>query len=148
MTSPDHSEKIAIQLQKIQSEYESIKVNRIEQLTALYAEDAIFKDPFKEVVGKEAIAEIFSNMFNQLNNPSFKVLSILHKQNEASLLWDFSFGFKRWNKSPQSLRGVSWLVFDEAGLIASHTDYWDAADGIYEKLPLAGSLIRLMKSQV
>jgi steroid delta-isomerase len=45
----------------------------------------------------------------------------------------------------KSLTGVSWLQFDEKNLVSSHTDYWDPAEGIYEHLPLIGSLMRGLK---
>lgn len=141
------SDLISQKLKLIQYEYEHIEVNRISELMAHYSTDATFKDPFQEVSGKEAIAHIFRKMFDQLNNPSFKFLSITHNSSEASILWEFNFQFKRWNTSPQSLKGVSWLTFDESGLITSHIDYWDPAEGIYEKLPVLGYLMRFLKKQ-
>ena len=136
------------QLETIQFEYENIQINRISNLVKLYAEDAVFKDPFQEVHGRDAIAKIFAKMFSQLDGPSFKIISAVGQDFEASLLWEFHFRFKRWNTNPQNLRGVSWLKFNELGLINSHIDYWDPAEGIYEKLPLLGSIMRLLKSSV
>jgi hypothetical protein len=31
--------------------------------------------------------------------------------------------------------------------VAVHRDYWDAAEELYEKLPLLGSLMRFLKRQ-
>ena len=36
-------------------------------------------------------------------------------------------------------------VLDEAGRITLHRDYWDAAEELYEKLPLVGGLMRWLK---
>ena len=47
----------------------------------------------------------------------------------------------------QVIRGASQLVFDELGRITLHRDYWDAAEELYEKLPLLGSLMRWLKGQ-
>lgn len=141
------SDLLLQQLKSLQYEYEHIEINRIDQLMAHYSTDATFKDPFQVVSGKEAIAHIFRKMFNQLSNPSFKVLSITHNSSEASILWEFTFQFKRWNRNPQSLKGVSWLTLNELGLITSHIDYWDPAEGIYEKLPVLGHLMRFLKKQ-
>ena len=139
------SNAIAKQLQAIQFEYENIQIDRIGHLVQLYAQDAVFKDPFQEVHGRDAITKVFMKMFYQLDKPSFKIISALGENLEASLLWEFHFCFKRWNKEPQSLRGVSWLKFNDAGLITSHIDYWDPAEGIYEKLPLLGPVMRFLK---
>ena len=37
------------------------------------------------------------------------------------------------------------LVFNEQGLVTMHRDYWDAAEELYEKLPLLGGLMRWLK---
>jgi hypothetical protein len=37
------------------------------------------------------------------------------------------------------------LHLDAIGLITLHRDYWDAAEELYEKLPLLGSLMRWLK---
>jgi hypothetical protein len=46
------------------------------------------------------------------------------------------------------IRGASHLVLrEEAGQwrVAVHRDYWDAAEELYEKLPVLGSLMRWLK---
>ena len=141
------SDLLLQQLKSLQYEYEHIEINHIDQLMAHYSIDAIFKDPFQTVSGKKDIAHVFRKMFDQLNSPSFKVLSTIHNSSEASILWEFNFQFKRWNTTPQSLKGVSWLTFNELGLITSHIDYWDPSEGIYEKLPVLGHLMRFLKKQ-
>ena len=45
----------------------------------------------------------------------------------------------------QTVRGASHLVLNEQGLVTLHRDYWDAAEELYEKLPLVGSLMRWLK---
>jgi hypothetical protein len=39
------------------------------------------------------------------------------------------------------------LEFNEQGLVSVHRDYWDAAEELYEKLPLLGALMRWLKRQ-
>ena len=58
------------------------------------------------------------------------------------LLWRLSF---RLRDTPQSLDGASHLRLDGQGLVAWHRDYWDPAEGIYEKLPVLGALMRWVK---
>jgi hypothetical protein len=41
--------------------------------------------------------------------------------------------------------GASHLVFSDQGLVTLHRDYWDAAEELYEKLPLVGGLMRWLK---
>ena len=39
------------------------------------------------------------------------------------------------------------MKFAADGRINFHRDYWDAAEELYEKLPLVGSLMRWLKRQ-
>jgi steroid delta-isomerase len=119
--------------------YENLSPESISRLTACYAPDAVFKDPFNQVIGPEAIGQIFSHMFRALESPAFKVSEKLEDGRTAFLVWDFSFGpaHKR-----RSIHGVTRLVFDEEGQVKSHRDYWDPASEIYEGLPVIGGLMR------
>jgi hypothetical protein len=38
-------------------------------------------------------------------------------------------------------------VLDSDGLITVHRDYWDAAEELYEKLPLVGGVMRWLKAR-
>ena len=44
-----------------------------------------------------------------------------------------------------AVRGASHLVLNEQGLVTLHRDYWDAAEELYEKLPVVGALMRWLK---
>jgi hypothetical protein len=39
-------------------------------------------------------------------------------------------------------------VFAADGRIARHRDYWDVAEELYEKVPLLGGLMRLVKRRL
>jgi hypothetical protein len=41
--------------------------------------------------------------------------------------------------------GASHIVFNAQGLVSLHRDYWDAAEELYEKLPIVGSVMRWLK---
>jgi len=43
---------------------------------------------------------------------------------------------------------VTLLKFDAAGKVNYHRDYWDAAEELYEKLPLIGPLMRGLRRYV
>ena len=135
--------KLTIESLKIQ--YEQISVESVDQLIQLYSPDARFKDPFNLVFGRDAIRDIFLKMFEQVDSPQFVIREVLQQESSACLLWEFKFKFKCWDTSEKSLTGVSWLQFDHTNLVSSHTDYWDPAEGIYEHLPLIGSLMRGLK---
>lgn len=132
-------------VQNLHHHYEHVELNTIDSLMACYAENATFRDPFQEVHTRQEIRAIFIKMYDQLAEPKFIIKSSLSENNSAFFMWEFHFCFKRWNKSPKSFTGVSFLKFDEQFLVCNHQDFWDPAAGIYEHLPVIGALIRSLK---
>lgn len=129
--------------------FETLTPESVAALDALYASDARFKDPFNEVQGLAAIQRIFREMFVQLEQPRFVITERIEQGAQCFLTWEFHFAFNSFHKGqPQCIRGGSHLVLDAEGRIAMHRDYWDAAEELYEKLPLIGSLMRWLKRKV
>lgn len=127
--------------------FETLTPQSLAGLPALYADDAQFKDPFNEVRGPVAIARIFEHMFRRLDEPRFQVHDILVQHDQCFLGWDFVFRLKR-GGAVQTIRGATHLRLAADGRIAVHRDYWDAAEELYEKLPLLGALMRWLKRRV
>ena len=126
--------------------FEKLQAQDLPRLPQLYAPDARFKDPFNEVQGLPAIEHIFAHMFDALDTPHFIVTERIVQGNQCFLVWDFRFRFKRFDtQSWQTVRGGTHLVFNDAGLVTLHRDYWDAAEELYEKLPVVGGLMRWLK---
>jgi hypothetical protein len=132
-------------LQRLVQFYETLSLQSVPQVAALYDPQARFKDPFNEVVGHAPIIHIFEHMFKQLDAPRFVVTSSIVQGEEAFLVWDFQFRMKRWNDALQTIRGATHIRFGWNGLVLVHRDYWDAAEELYEKLPLLGGLMRVLK---
>ncbi len=128
--------------------FEQLSPDGLAGIGFLYAQQARFKDPFNEVQGVLAIQGIFEHMFNALEQPRFVVTGRVVQGNQCFLTWDFLFAFKGFDKGvSQTVRGASHLVLDEQGLVTLHRDYWDAAEELYEKLPLVGALMRWLKKR-
>ena len=127
--------------------FERLKPADIDRLDKFYAADARFKDPFNDVQGLAAIQSVFRHMYAALDEPRFVVRDIIVQGDQCFLSWDFIFRFKRMRSGLQTVRGGSQLQVDTIGLITMHRDYWDAAEELYEKLPLLGSLMRWLKKR-
>lgn len=128
--------------------FETLQPTTLSALAECYDPQARFKDPFNDVTGVAEIHRIFLHMFDTLENPRFIVTHRLVQGNECFLTWDFRFRFRSFKKGQdQCIVGSTHLVFSEAGRITLHRDYWDAAEELYEKLPLIGSLMRWLKKQ-
>jgi hypothetical protein len=128
--------------------FETLTPQSVSQLPTLYDAQATFKDPFNEVQGLPEIERIFRHMYVALDRPHFVITAQLVDGAQAFLTWEFRFHFKRFDTSTlQVVRGGSHVVFNEAGLVTLHRDYWDAAEELYEKLPMVGGLMRWLKKR-
>ena len=125
--------------------FETLTLDSATRIDTIYSADAFFKDPFNEVIGRAEIARIFRHMFAQVDAPRFVVTTHLLQDDQAFLTWDFYFRMKRFSRDEQCIRGATHVRFDAAGQVCLHRDYWDAAEELYEKLPVLGSLMRWLK---
>ena len=126
--------------------FESLSRQSVSDLPRYYAADCRFRDPFNDVRGIAALSAIFTHMFDTLDAPRFIVRERVVDGERVLLTWDFEFRFRNWrSRLTQRIHGASLITFNEAGLVSEHRDYWDAAEELYEKLPLIGTLLRWCK---
>jgi hypothetical protein len=145
---PPH-EPYAAPIARVVSFYETLSRESLSRLGEVYAGNAQFKDPFNEVVGTGPITAIFEAMFEQLQVPRFRVLDAVGDSRRACLVWVFEFQNPRLDGGrPQQIRGASWLEFDHEGRVTLHRDYWDAAEELYQKLPVVGALMRWLRRRI
>jgi len=140
--APRHADA---RVQAVVALFEGLSPVDLPALRGVYAEQAHFKDPFNAVQGLPAIARVFEHMFRQVEAPRFTVLSIVAAGDEAFLTWDFNFVTRGTGARAMCIHGASHLRFCASGQVVVHRDYWDAAEELYEKLPLLGSLMRWLK---
>ncbi len=128
--------------------FETLSPASLERLDAIYTAQAWFKDPFNEVRGIAAVRQIFSHMYEALDQPRFVVTGCIAQGDQCFLNWNFEFRFRSFDQGVlQTVRGGSHLKFSAAGLIDYHRDYWDAAEELYEKLPWVGGMMRWLKKR-
>ena len=132
-------------LQRVVEFFETLAPESTRQIDRIYTAEAFFKDPFNEVRGLPAITRIFSHMFEQVDGARFVVTTQIAQGDTAFITWDFRFRMKRFAKGEQCIRGATHLRFAADGRVDYHRDYWDAAEELYEKLPLLGGLMRFLK---
>ncbi len=125
--------------------FESLTPETIAQLEPLLSASVHFRDPFNDVRGLAGVRQVLEDMFRRASRPGFKVQHWTVDGDRGYILWTFSASLP--GLGPWQVDGVSRLVFDEDGRIARHVDYWDAGS-LYEKLPLVGGLIRLIKRRM
>jgi steroid Delta-isomerase len=150
--APDHGAANAAarhgdaRIARVVAFFEQLAPDDLARLAAIYTEDARFKDPFNDVAGQAALRAVFEHMFRTLEAPRFVVREIVADGDRCFLTWDFLFRFRRFDtRIEQRVHGGSHLVFAPDGRVRSHRDYWDAAEELYEKLPVVGALMRWLK---
>lgn len=128
--------------------FEHLTPASVQHMGDVYAPNVYFKDPFNEVYTLAAMQSIFNHMYQKVNLPCFEITEQLIDGQQCFLTWNFHFYFKQYKPAQkQTLRGSSHIKFTNEGLVDFHRDYWDAAEELYEKLPVLGSVLRWIKSR-
>ena len=136
-------------VERVVHAFEHLTAESVAQLGDLYHPHARFTDPFNDVTGLGAIQDIFAHMFVTLKQPRFVVKEHICQGNQFFLTWEFRFYFRNFKATQeQVILGASHLVLNAQSQITVHRDYWDAAQELYEKLPLVGGLMRWLKARV
>jgi steroid Delta-isomerase len=131
-------------LDRLIRSFENLSQENVGMLADLYSANAYFKDPFNEVTGQAAIIAIFEHMFRQVDDPRFLIIRSIQQESDAFIVWDFNFRIKG-KPNQQFIHGSSHLRFANDQKVEYHRDYWDAAEELYEKIPVLGSLMRFLK---
>ncbi|MFO1246299.1 MAG: nuclear transport factor 2 family protein [Ramlibacter sp.] len=133
-------------VERIEAFFTALTPADVARMGAFYTADVTFKDPFNEVRGLPEVQRIFTHMYEALDNPRFVITGRVVDGAQCFLVWEFRFAFRNFHKGvEQVVRGGSHMQLAPDGRIASHRDYWDAAEELYEKLPLVGGLMRWLK---
>lgn len=124
----------------------SLKPDSIHEFRGLVSENVYFKDPFNAGRGYAHFQAVFEKMFADVEQPEFEVLDIAYSpENMAYIRWVFTGRVRRLDLV---LKGVSEIQVNDEGKVSSHIDYWDAAEQFYERLPVIGALLRMIKRRV
>ncbi|NHR05329.1 nuclear transport factor 2 family protein [Chromobacterium haemolyticum] len=125
--------------------YQTLTPQTLPDIGHFYAEDARFKDPFNDVRGVVRIQAVFHHMFKTLEQPRFTVIHALRDGDQAFITWDFDFAYAG---RKVNIHGGSHLQFDADGKITLHRDYWDAAEELFEKIPLLGLPVAWLRKKL
>jgi steroid Delta-isomerase len=154
--------------------YEALSPQNIDALIRLFSQEAVFRDPFHDLQGQEAIKGLFGRMFTQLESAAFIVEDMAIGQLAGFIKWDFTAqmpkrpyrvpGGRLFFAKQQALRqsprggpgnfrswrikGMSEVFFNAQGEVIAHIDHWDAAGQFYETLPVIGQILRILRAKI
>lgn len=126
--------------------FETIRPDNVGDIKGLVTDDVRFKDPFNDISGKERLCRLLAKMFEDATEVAFTMQEQAGEGRVYFLRWRFTCQPRsRLLKGPWPIDGVSMIRFSEAGLVAEHIDYWDAAEQVFSRLPFLGPLLRLAR---
>ena len=126
--------------------FEELSIEQLEGIEDFVSVDIKFKDPFNELSGLDAFRRLLVKTLNEVKGLKFEVTHRAWTEDILFLRWSFQGevrGLNYWK-----VEGMSEINFDERGLVCRHVDHWDAAGQFYEKLPLIGTIIRIIRSRL
>ncbi len=116
--------------------YGSLAPDSLARIGEFYHPQARFKDPFNDVQGLADIRRVFAHMFATTQAPRFVIGPHLAADDRAFVEWEFDFGLRG---ARYRAHGATRFIFDGGGLVSNHRDYWDAAEELWQKLPVIGA---------
>ena len=120
--------------------FSKLSTNNINEFDNLISKDIIFVDPFNNIKGINAFKNIFYHMFEKVKKPRFFILDYSMNKQRVFLKWKMTFiAFK----SLQTIEGMSELLLNDTGKVASHIDYWDSLNGLFIKIPFIGYFYKI-----
>ncbi|TFG93075.1 MAG: nuclear transport factor 2 family protein [Syntrophobacterales bacterium] len=112
----------------------------------IYADDAYFRDGYREVEGLDNIEAYFLKSAGTVQECTFDIQDMATRKGNYYFRWVMHLTTKRWEDDLIATVGMSHVRFGKDGRISFHQDYWDTSI-IYEKVPVMGSIIRWIKKQ-
>ncbi|MFO7646736.1 nuclear transport factor 2 family protein [Halomonas campaniensis] len=121
------------------------------KLHEFYTDDVVFTDPLHRVEGARALEAYFSTLYENVTSCRFTFHHGQRSGQDAFVTWTMQLVHPRLDRGREiEVPGCSHLQFaaDGSGKVARHRDYFDAGAMLYERLPLLGGAIRLVKRQL
>ena len=114
---------------------------------AIYTEDVVFIDPFHKVEGRHNLYNYFKRLMSRVTTCRFEITDVTENNGSAYVAWVMIFSHPAIEKGEEvELKGVSHLNYSDK--ISSHRDYFDTAELLYRRLPVLGSVIRMIENRM
>lgn len=126
-------------------------------LADIATEDIHFRDPFNDVRGLEHFRRCLVDMLEQLAELQIDVSHVAALQpttpdaqgsNQYVLYWTFGGQLLKLGRRAWQVSGTSVITLAADGRVSEHLDYWDAAGGLYESVPILGALMRFLRRRL
>lgn len=128
--------------------YGTFDENTWAKLASLYHQDAHFVDPVHDIRGHGAIEGYFKEMCESVQHCEFQLNAPVITEQKVVVSWQMIYRHKVLNSGNDiAVDGISTLTLSN-GLIVEHRDYYDLGQMLYERIPVLGALIRMLRRRL
>lgn len=113
----------------------------------VYAENAYFRDGFREVQGVENLEKYFLSSTETFHECTFDIQDVASHEGNYYYRWVMNLILKRNKDEKLQAVGMSHVRYDKNGKIIFHQDYWDTGV-IFEKIPVLGPIITWIRNRI
>jgi hypothetical protein len=118
-------------------------------VSEVYADDAYLNDTLKSVRGIDSIRHYLVDSGKAVKSCQVSIDDLAQSGVDCYVRWTMDIKFKKLRKGEICRsEGISHLRFDQNGKIKYHQDFWDSSRGLFEHIPVVGSLIRMVKNRL
>ncbi|MFY0992140.1 nuclear transport factor 2 family protein [Halomonas sp. C05BenzN] len=121
------------------------------KLYMFYTDNAVFIDPLQRIEGREALEAYFSSLYENVTSCQFDFHHQQRQGNTAFVTWRMRLVHPRLDGGREiAVEGCSQLDFaaNDTARVARHRDYFDVGAMVYERLPLLGGAVKLVKERL
>jgi limonene-1,2-epoxide hydrolase len=115
----------------------------------VYAPDAYLNDTLKTIHGAPAIRDYFIKTAKGLDSMTviFDDLAVLGRNYYFRWTMDTRMKNLARGKTVRTI-GITLVRFDSEGRVTLHQDFWDSSQGVWEHVPVMGSVIRWIRTKI
>ena len=121
----------------------------IEQTEKVYAPDAFLNDTLKTLHGSPAIRDYFIKTARGLESMTVTFDDVAVSGGNYYFRWTMDTRMKHLahGKNVRTI-GVTMVRFDPQGRVLLHQDFWDSAQGVWDHVPVLGTVIRWIQAKI
>lgn len=129
--------------------FNQLDKDHLHLLEEIYTLDVKFRDPVHTLEGLPALRDYYGRLYEGVISCEFEFEAEVIEGQQGMLAWIMRFQHARFRFGEKlELRGVSHLQFQDDGRVHYHRDYFDMGEFIYERTPILGSVIRMIKNRL
>jgi hypothetical protein len=115
-----------------------------------YASTLYFNDTLKEIRDRETLRHYLKESAAAVESCTVTIDDITRTDaGDYYFRWRMRIRFRRFarGRDTESI-GISYIRFDADGYVVFHQDFWNAADGLFQYVPVLGWMIRKIKQRL